>query len=111
MKHIILSILFVCLAVPALADNVTIVRREGDVVHNLPGNSQVITNPDRRDAIIINGDNDVWERVLLGPRVQIYAPNYGRNNGGVNSMCPPSLSVSARNKCVREYIKIQEKYN
>ena len=111
MKYIALFILSVCWILPAMADNVTILQSEGDVVRNLPGNAQIVTNPGRRDTVVIQGDDDVWRRMMLGPRERIYMPNYGRDTGGVNSTCPPTLSVSARNKCVRDYIKLQEKYN
>jgi len=109
MKKILLIIALMLVSFPAMADNVTILQSEGDVVRQLPGNAQIVTNPGRRDTVVIQGDDDVWRRMLLGPRERIYMPNYGRDTGGVNSVCPPTLSVSDRNKCVGDYIKAQDK--
>lgn len=103
MKKIFVFAFAVLLSCPALADNVTIVRDEDTQVRNLPGNAQIVTGD--RDTVVIQGDDDVWRTMLLGPRVRVY----GGNNASVTATCPPTLSVRDRNKCLRDFSKAQEK--
>jgi hypothetical protein len=103
MKSVLAFVFVFLLSVPALADNVTIVRDPNTQVRNLPGNAQIVTGG--RDTVVIQGDDDVWRTMLLGPRNRVYAPNYG----GVNSTCPPTLSSRERNRCIRDMSKAQEK--
>ncbi len=107
MKKLFVFAFALMLSVPAFADNVTIVQGSGErTVQKLPGNAQIVTGGG--DTVVIRGDDDVWRNVLLGPRTRYY----GGNNGGYNSVssvCPPTLSTSDRNKCLRDYAKAQEK--
>lgn len=108
MKKIFVFALAVLLSSPALADNVTIVQGGNErVVRELPGNAQIVTGD--RDTVIIRGDDDVWRSMLLGPRVRYYGGNGNSNANGVTSVCPPTLSTSERNKCIRDFAKAQEK--
>lgn len=103
MKKLVIFATALLMAAPAFADNVTIVRDpESRVVRNLPGNAQIVTGG--RDKIVIEGNNNVWRDMVYGPRTRVYAPN----QGGISSTCPATLSVSDRNKCVREFMKAQE---
>lgn len=103
MKHFILLVAALIVSAPAFADNVTIVHDpERRVVRDLPGNAQIVTGG--RDKIVIEGDNNIWRSMVYGPRTRVYAPN----QGSVSSACPATLSVSDRNKCVRELMKAQE---
>ncbi|PZQ44384.1 MAG: hypothetical protein DI551_10245 [Micavibrio aeruginosavorus] len=110
MKKLMLATLLACLSMPAMAEDVQIIRREGDRVQNLPGNAQIVTNPNRgpTGVIIYNNDDSLLYRTLVGRRNNIYMPN-AATSGGVASACPPDLSVSERNRCVRDVIKAQEK--
>lgn len=101
-----LFILLCLFAAPAMADNVTIVRDPSATVQQLPGNAQIVTGG--RDKLVIQGDDDVWRTMVLGPRTRFYAPT-NRGNNGVNATCPPTLSSGDRNRCVRDFIKAQEK--
>lgn len=106
MRFLILLSFLTVFAPPfgARADNVTIVRDPNATVQNLPGNAQIVTGG--RDRIVIQGDNDVWRTMVLGPRVRYYG---GHSANGVSAVCPPTLSTSDRNKCLRDYAKAQEK--
>lgn len=99
-----LPFLLLCLmAVPALADDVTIVQGGNErVVRDLPGNAQIVTG--NRDTVVIENDDSIVRHMLLGPRVRVYG-----GNNGVSSVCPPTLSTSDRNRCLRDYSKAQEK--
>lgn len=108
MKKLFVFAFALMLSVPAFADNVTIVQGSGDrTVQNLPGNAQIVTGGG--DTVVIRGDDDVWRNVLLGPRVRYYGGNNGGNAGSVSSVCPPTLSTSDRNRCIRDFAKAQEK--
>ena len=111
MKKLCIFALALLLSMPALADNVTIVQGSGErTVQKLPGNAQIVTGDG--DTVIIRGDDDVWRNMLLGPRVRYYGGNAYGNGGGYNSVssvCPPTLSTSDRNKCIRDFAKAQEK--
>ena len=102
MKKILVFVFAVLLSAPALADNVTIIRDEDSQVRDLPGNAQIVTGD--RDTVVIQGDDDVWRTMLLGPRVRMYG-----NNNSVVATCPPTLSNHDRNKCLRDFTKAQEK--
>lgn len=103
MKKLVIFAAALFIAAPAFADNITIVRDpENRVVRDLPGNAQIVTGG--RDMVVIEGDNKVWRNIIHGSRNRVQAPNYG----SVSSTCPVTLSVSDRNKCVREFMKAQE---
>lgn len=102
MKYLMFAVLLLGLSAPAFADNVTILRSEDREVRDLPGNAQIVTGG--RNVVVIEGDNKVWRNIIHGSRNRVQAPNFG----SVSATCPATLSVSDRNKCVRDFIKAQE---
>lgn len=107
MKYALIFAIAFLSALPVIADdNVTIIRNPDAEVRHLPGNTTIVTNGGGGPSgVYIEGDDDIWRTMVLGPRTRIYAPNYGT----VNSTCPPTLSIHDRNKCVRDMMKAQEK--
>ncbi len=108
MKKYLLAALLLCFALPVHAET-QIVRRDGDVVTQLPGNAQIVTNPNGGPrGVYIRNDDSIGERLLFGPSTRVYAPG-GTYNNAAGNVCPGNLSVSDRNKCMRDLMKAQEK--
>jgi hypothetical protein len=101
--------------VPAMADDsVRIIQNQNTETRELPGNTTVVTNGGGgpTGVLIRNDDESLLYRTLVRPNERIATPVVPSTayQSDINQACPGALSVNDRNKCVRDVLRIRERY-
>lgn len=114
MKYLILMTIFM-LGFPSLVMADPVKTQPGTTMRELPGNAYIVEGRGNDTIRIDGGGESILYRSLFGRYPDRNAYHGGAPQSDVNQICGGTMSVSDRNRCIKDYMdereKLMKKYN